>query len=565
MFRIPFLAYTLIHQTFKSEVMCKHIRLTLSFQGNNNGLISQTSFTAAALNGLSTQVEKPKSENQNSLDFKIYSSIASVLQVCVNLKELKQAYAQLIITGIVQNIFLNTQLIIKYVMLGYIENARQVFDQLCERDVVLWNAMIRGYVKNGLCEEAFKLYCQMKLESVQPDKFTFPCVLKACASLSALQEGKGIHGHVIRNGLESDAYVGDNLVYMYSKCRSIKDARRMFDKMTPRTVVSWTKMIAGYAQNGIAKEALVLFHEMQLAGVEPDSLTIVIILPACADLGALKQGKWIHHYVVRNGFGSDIYVGTALIDMYAKCGSIEVARQLFDKMSKRDVISWNAMIAGYGMHGLGEDALAIFAQMQEAHMKPDNATFVGVLSACSHAGLVDKGWDYFGCMSRDYYITPSVEHCACMVDLLGRAGRLEEARDFIEEMPLEPDTGVWGALLGACRIHCNIELGEHAAEHLFRLAPGHSGYYVLLSNIYAGAGRWDDMEKLRTMMKSRGVKKIPGWSLIEVNREVHEFHVGDNSHPLCEKNYAMLETLAGQMEGGGFVHDTNLVLCNMED
>jgi pentatricopeptide repeat protein len=258
---------------------------------------------------------------------------------------------------------------------------------------------------------------------------------------------------------------------------------------------------------------------MLLDDITPDSATMVNVLKACARLGALQQGKWIHDYTTRAGFQGNTFVETALIDMYAKCGSIDIAHKLFDKMSTRDVVSWSAMIAGYGMHGRGNDALAVFSKMQHTCIQPNDVTFVSVLSACSHAGLVDEGWHYFKCMSRDYCIMPRAEHYACMVDLLGRAGNLDEAQDFILSMPIQPNADVWGALLGACRIHCNVMLAECAAKYLFDLNPQNAGYYVLLSNTYAAAGRWDDAAKVRTNMKEMGLKMTPGCSFIEVNNK----------------------------------------------
>eukprot|EP01018_Ginkgo_biloba_P007785 Gb_19828 [translate_table: standard] len=490
---------------------------------------------------------------------------ASLLQACTNIEALKQMHAHMLRSGTDQNVFLGTKLVTMYAKNGNLVDARLVFDHMPERNVFSWNTMIGGYARDGHCEETLRMYFEMRRAGIQPDNFTFPFVLKACTSLSALQGGRDIHHHIVRTGFESDVFVGACLVDMYAKCGSIEDARQVFDKMSRRDVVSWTVMIGGYVQNGRAHEALTLFHEMQLSGMTPDKVTMVSMISACAHLGALQQGKWIHDCVSRSGFESDIIVGSALIDMYCKCGSVDIARQVFDKMSKRNVVSWSAMIAGYGMHGHGEDALALFNQMQETDMKPNHITFVSVLSACSHAGLVEEGWRYFNCMDRDYCITPGVKHYTCMVDLLGRAGHLEEAQNFIKKMPLPPDAGVWGALLGACRIHCNIELGEDVAERLFKLEPENAGYYVLLSNIYAAAGRWNDIAKVRAMMTDRGLKKTPGRSWIEVNDKVHTFRVGDKSHPRSKEIYAMLETLVGQMEAAGYVPNTNFVLHDVEE
>eukprot|EP01018_Ginkgo_biloba_P020815 Gb_00204 [translate_table: standard] len=495
-------------------------------------------------------------------------TMSSVLQACAQLGALQQGkwiHDDIVQRGFESDISVANSLVAMYAKCGSVEVAHQLFNKMSERNVVSWNAMIAGYAQNGHANEALTLFHQMQMADVEPNSVTMLSVLQASAHLGAFQQGKRIHDYIIRNGFQADVFVVNSLVDMYAKCGSIEFARHLFDEMPEKQVSSWNAMIAGYAQNGHADEALMLFNKMQLTDTKPDVVTLVSVLPACAHLAALQQGRLIHGYVIRSGFESDVSVENSLIDMYAKCGSVEIARQLFDKMSNRDVVSWNTMIQGYGTHGHGEDALALFTQMQQIDMKPNHITFICVLSACSHAGLVDEGWLYFNCMSQLHYITPRMEHYACMVDLLGRAGFLDEAQDFIERMPLQPGASVWGALLGACRIHCNIELGERVAERLFELVPEDAGYYVLLSNIYAAAGSWEDVEKVRTMMKDRGLKKTPGYSLIEVNNTVYTFIAGDRSHPQSDKIYAMLETLAGQMKAAGYVSNTNFVLHNVED
>eukprot|EP01018_Ginkgo_biloba_P019198 Gb_26689 [translate_table: standard] len=491
-----------------------------------------------------------------------------VLKACAGLSALqegKEIHAHTVRTGYDSGAFVGAALVDMYCKCGNVKDARQVFDRMCTRDVVSWNAMISGYTQNGYAHQALTLFYQMQLENVTPNTVTAVSVLRACAQLGALQQGKWIHDYISRNGFESHVYVRNSLVDMYAKCGSIEVAREVFDKMLIRSVVSWNAMIAGYVQNGHSNAALTLFQQMQLENVMPNSVTMMNVLPACADLGSLRQGRYVHGYIVKNGFESDVSVGNSLVAMYAKCGSVEIARHLFDKMHQRDVVSWSAMIAGYGINGHGEDALALFNQMQRIGMMPNHITFISVLSACSHAGLVDEGWQYFNCMSRDYCITPMMEHYACMVDLLGRVGRLNEAYDFIENMPFEPAAGVWGTLLGACRIHCNIELGERVAERLFDLKPGDAGYYVLLSNIYAVAGKWDNVEKVRTMMKERGLEKTPGYSWIEVHNRVHAFFVGDRSHAQSEKIYATLEALANLMKEAGHMPNTSFVLQDVEE
>eukprot|EP01018_Ginkgo_biloba_P037421 Gb_09407 [translate_table: standard] len=491
-----------------------------------------------------------------------------VLLACAHVEALQngeQIHNYIIKNGYELNVFVGTSLIELYAKFGKIEDACLVFDKMSERSVVPWNAMIATYAHNGYPSDALKLFHQMQMAGMKLDSITVVSILSACAQLGALQQGKCIHDYTIRNYFELDVFVATALVDMYAKCGTTNVARHLFDKMSKRNVVSWSAMIGGYAHNGHANEALALFNQMQLETVKPNSVTMVSVLLACALLGALQQGKGLHGYIIKSGFDLDVFVGNTLVDMYAKCGSIELARQSFNKMLTRNLASWNAIIAGYRMHGHAEDVLALFAQMQQTGMKPNHITFLCVLSACSHAGLVDEGWHHFDCMTQDYGIVPMVKHYACMVDLLGRAGRLDGAHDFIKKMPIEPDASVWGALLGACRIHCNIDLGERVAECLFNLEPGNAGFYVLLSNIYAAAERWDDVAKVRTMMKDRGVKKTPGWSLIEVNNKVHTFLVGDRSHPQSEKIYATLETLAGKMKEAGHVPDMNFVLHDVEE
>eukprot|EP01018_Ginkgo_biloba_P020443 Gb_15797 [translate_table: standard] len=526
-----------------------------------------------------------------------------------------------------QNVVSWTAMVTGYAQNGYVDEALGIFQNMPERDVVSWNAMITAYAQNGYFKEALNLFRQMQLTDVKPSCVTFSIVLSACANLAALEHGKEIHQDIIRSGFQCNTFMRNALIDMYAKCGSMEKARHVFDKMPERNAVSWSAMIAGYAQhrlidealklfekmpernviswnamisgyahnaqvdealklfqempercldswnamiagyaqNGYSYEALNLFQQMKSTGVRPDTVTFASVLPACANLAALEHGKYIHEDIIRSGFHSNIFVGNSIVDMYAKCGIIDDARNVFDKMPRRNVISWTAMILGYATHGRGKEALQLFEQMQHSNTKPNHVTFLGVLSACCHAGLVDDGWKYFDLMSQDYQITPAGKHYCCMVDLLGRAGCMEEAQEFISKMPIKPDADVWASLLGACRIHANIELGERVAEHLFELDPKNAAHYVLLSNIYAAAGMWDDVEKVRQMMKDRRVKKMPGCSWIEANNNVHAFLTGDRSHPQSDTIYEKLETLAGQMKEAGYVPDTNFVLHNVEE
>eukprot|EP01018_Ginkgo_biloba_P013169 Gb_21054 [translate_table: standard] len=496
------------------------------------------------------------------------NTFASVLPACANSAALEQGmeiHEKIIKSGFQSDVFVESALVDMYAKCGYIEKARNIFDKMHQQNAISWTAMIAGYVQNGQGVEALNLFRQMQVAGVKPNSNTFATVLAACANSTALEQGMEIHENIIRNGFQSDVFVDSALVDMYAKCGSIKKARDVFDKMHQRNVVSWTAMIAGYVQNGQAVEALHVFQQMQLSGVKPDLNTFASVLPACANLAALEQGMEIHECLTKSGFVSDVFVDNALIDMYAKCGSIEKARNLFDKMHHRDVVSWTTIIAGYAMHGHSKEALKLFEQMQLSGMKPNHITLVCVLSACCHAGLVDKGWQYFDWMSEYYHITPTMKHYVCMVDLLGRAGHLDKAKHFINKMPIEPDAIVWSCLLGACKIHNNIELGEYVAELLFELDPKNAAPYVLLSNIYAAAGRWEDSENVRRMMKDKKVKKKPGCSWIEVNKQVHAFVVGDRSHPQTQKIYTKLDRLFRQMKVAGYVPDTRFVLRDVDE
>eukprot|EP01018_Ginkgo_biloba_P002767 Gb_08744 [translate_table: standard] len=526
-------------------------------------------------------------------------TFASVLPACANLASLEvgmEIHEEIIKNGFQSDVFVESALVDMYAKCGSIQKARHLFDKMHQPNVISWNTMIAGYTKNGLLDEALKLFQeipkrdvvswtamiagyvkngqsmealnlfrQMQQSDVKPDSKTFASVLPACANLASLEQGMNIHEDITRSGFKSDVFVESALVDMYAKCGSIEKARGLFDKMYKRNVVSWTTMIAGYAQSGHGEEALKLFQQMQLTGSKPNAMTFASVLPACANLAALERGMEIHEIIIRSGLQTDVFVNSALVDMYAKCGNIEKARHLFDKMHQRNVVSWNTMIAGYAMHGCGKEALKLFEEMQYSGINPNDVTLLSILSACCHAGLVDEGQQYFHCMDPYYHIKPAMEHYVCMVDLLGRAGCLDEAQDFINKMPIKPDGTIWRCLLGACRMHSNIDLGEQVAERLFELNPKNAATYVLLSNIYAAAGRWDATENVRKIMKERRIRKTPGCSWIEVNKQVHTFLIGDRSHPEMHKIYAQLERLSRQMKVGGYVPDMRFVLNDVEE
>ncbi|KAJ7522791.1 hypothetical protein O6H91_18G026600 [Diphasiastrum complanatum] len=379
-----------------------------------------------------------------------------------------------------------------------------------QKDAVSWNAMIAGYAKHGNGEQALRLYQEMKLQGLKPNKVTFICILNACASLLAIEHGKRVHADISEARFESDVVVGSALVDMYIKCGSLVCARTVFNKMPKRNVISWTTLIGGYVKHGRSKHALKLSYKMKQEGIKPNEVTYICILNACASLADLAKGKQVHFDIIKAGYELDTKVGNALVDMYVKCANLLSAQNVFSRMLNRDTISWSTMIAGYLTFGSQDKALQLFGEMQRENVKPDDVTFINLLSVCSHVGLLNEGLALFESMTRDYGLTPRLEHYGCLVDLFGRAGRLEEADAFIKSMPIQPDASVWMALLGACKVKADIELAERISRHILKVDPQNEAVYVVLSNVYAAAGKWDAKMGVRKLMEERGVSKDPG-------------------------------------------------------
>ncbi|KAK9271928.1 hypothetical protein L1049_002294 [Liquidambar formosana] len=398
-------------------------------------------------------------------------------------------------------------------------------------------------------------------ERIRPSRVT---VLNAMACVHRENEADDICRVVMDNGLDMDQPVQNAAMGMYARCGRIDIARRFFDGILNKDLVSWTSMIEAYAQADLPFEALELFKQMKWHGIIPDYVTLLSGIHACSVSSSFQQARFIHGFITRNFFEFQVALETALVDLYVKCGSIKYARKVFDRMQERNLISWSTMISGYGMHGHGEEALYLFDRMKTS-LKPDHITFVSVLSACSHGGLIAEGWKCFNSMIRDFGVSPKPEHYACMVDLLGRAGRLVEARNFIERMPITPDAGVWGALLGACRIHLNVELAEIAAESLFNLDAENPGRYVLLSNIYASSGKRNEADWIRALMRRRRVKKTVGHTTIEIKNRFYRFVAGDRTNPQTDLIYSELEKVMDRIRQEGYVPDLNFVLHDVEE
>uniref|UniRef100_A0A453KM04 DYW domain-containing protein n=1 Tax=Aegilops tauschii subsp. strangulata TaxID=200361 RepID=A0A453KM04_AEGTS len=427
-----------------------------------------------------------------------------------------------------------------YAQLGRMAEAQELFDRMPQRDVVSWNTMVSGYARGGDMVEARRMFDMAPVRDV----FTWTAVVSGYAQNGMLEDARMVFDAMPeRNPVSWNA-----MVAAYVQRRMMEKAKELFDIMPCRNVASWNTMLTGYAQAGMLDEARAVFDMMP----QKDAVSWAAMLAAYAQGGFSEETL-------------QLFIKMGQCAMYFKCGNMEDARNAFEQMEDRDAVSWNTVIAGYARHGFGKEALEVFDMMRATSTKPDDITLVGVLAACSHSGLVEKGISYFYSMHHDFGVTAKPEHYTCMIDLLGRAGRLDEAQGLMKDMPFEPDATMWGALLGASRIHRNSKLGKSAAEKIFELEPENAGMYVLLSNIYASSGKWRDVGKMRVMMEDRGVKKVPGFSWMEVQNKVHTFSVGDCVHPEKEKIYAFLEDLDMRIKKAGYVSATEMVLHDVED
>ncbi|CAH8276129.1 unnamed protein product [Arabidopsis lyrata] len=461
--------------------------------------------------------------------------------------------------------FCNT-LLDMYSKCGDLDSAKVVFREMSGRSVVSYTSMIAGYAREGLAGEAVKLFEEMEEEGISPDVYTVTAVLNCCARNRLLDEGKRVHEWIKENDMGFDIFVSNALMDMYAKCGSMREAELVFSEMRVKDIISWNTVIGGYSKNCYANEALSLFNLLLVEKrFSPDERTVACVLPACASLSAFDKGREIHGYIMRNGYFSDRHVANSLVDMYAKCGALLLARLLFDDITSKDLVSWTVMIAGYGMHGFGKEAIALFNQMRQAGIEPDEISFVSLLYACSHSGLVDEGWRFFNIMRHECKIEPTVEHYACIVDMLARTGNLSKAYRFIENMPIPPDATIWGALLCGCRIHHDVKLAERVAEKVFELEPENTGYYVLMANIYAEAEKWEEVKRLRKRIGQRGLRKNPGCSWIEIKGRVNIFVAGDSSNPETEKIEAFLRGVRARMIEEGYSPLTKYALIDAEE
>ncbi|KAM1030469.1 hypothetical protein EV1_033962 [Malus domestica] len=485
-----------------------------------------------------------------------------LLHRCTQTAQLKQArivHSHILTSQFKDDLPIRNTILHMYVKCGSLDDARNLFNQMPHKDLVTWTALISGYSQHDRPQDALVLFPEMLRHGLEPNQFTLSSLLKASGAVSDDNHGRQLHTYCFKYGLDSNVYVGTALVDMYARCGHMDESQLVFDALDTKNEVSWNALIAGHARKAQGEHALRLFWKMLREGFKPTHFTYSSVLTACASAGSLEQGKWVHAHMIKSVVTLVAFVGNTLLDMYAKSGSIEDAKKVFDRMVRRDVVSWNSMLTGYAQHGFGKETVQRFEEMLRIGIQPNDITFLCVLTACSHAGLLDEGQYYFDLM-KQYNIEPQVSHYVTIVDLLGRGNLLDRAEKFIREMPIEPTAAVWGALLGACRMHKNIELGAYAAERSFELDPHDSGPHVILSNIYASAGRWIDAAKVRKMMKEGGVKKEPACSWVDIENAVHMFVANDDAHPQRVEILRMWEMISMKIKEIGYVPDTSHVL-----
>ncbi|KAL0866545.1 hypothetical protein Bca101_045663 [Brassica carinata] len=521
--------------------------------------------TCSASITLSHDLHEQSSESPHASVSRDTADYISAVLTCKNVSDVWKIHAQVIINGFLQDLRVANKLLYIYAQFRAIADAEKLFDEMTVKDPVSWSVMVGGFAKTNDFVNSLRVFREIVRSSLNLDNYTLPIMIRVCREKRDVFVGRLIHDVALKSGMDLDCFVCAAFVDMYAKCGEIGDACKLFDEMPKRDLVTWTVMIGACADSGRPDESWVLFEKMRNEGIVPDRAAVVTIVNACAKLGALHKAVVLHDYIRLMDFPVGVVLGTALIDMHAKCGNLDAAREMFDSMKERNVISWSAMIAAYGCHGKATKALELFRVMVgDRRLPPNEITFVSLLNACSHAGFVKEGLEIFDLMT-EYGVKPNVKHYTCMIDLLGRAGRLSEASEMIETMSIEKDETLWGSFLGACRIHKNVEMAEKAARSLLELQPQNPGHYILLSNIYANDGKWEEVAKVRNLMNQRGLKKVPGYTWIEANNRTHRFKVGDRTHPKSQEIYDALKDLTEKLEEAGFVPDTNFVLHDVDE
>ncbi|KAK1409092.1 hypothetical protein QVD17_35617 [Tagetes erecta] len=500
-------------------------------------------------------------------------TLSSVVSACAELGLVsvgQQMHSWVIKSALCMDVYIGCSLVDMYAKCAAtvpMKDATKVFQRMPNHNVMSWTAIITGYVQSGgLDTSAIELYCKMITQGdVLPNHFTYSSLLKACGSLSDIQIGKQIHNHAVKSGLVSVNCVGNSLISMYARSGSMEDAQKAFEILLEKNLISYNAIVDGYVKNTSSDEAFKMFNKIEETKTGVDSFTFASLLSAAAILGAVGKGEEMHARLVKSGFSSTQRVCNALISMYSRCGDIDAAARVFSKMEERNVISWTSIITGFAKHGQAKSALEVFEQMLGAGVKPNEVTYIAVLSACSHAGMVNEGLEHFSSMYSEHKIAPKMEHYACVVDLLGRSGSLEKAVDFIYSMPFKADALVWRTLLGACQVHGNTELGKLSAKMITELDPNDPSAYILLSNLYASKGQWEKVVKIRKTMKERKLIKEAGCSWIEAENQAHKFYVGDTCHPRAHDIYKELDQLVIDIKKLGYIPDTDFVLHELDE
>lgn len=484
-----------------------------------------------------------------------------VIRACTNLQDLckgKHIHGQVLKYGLQFDVYIGTSLMELYCSFGDLKLAHRVFDEMPIKDTVAWTVILSGYLNNnGAIETAHQLFDKIPVKDI----VAWNIMINGYMKLGNTKVAKML----FNQATAKDLLTYNTMLDGYAKCGEVEVMLEFFHKMPEKDVVSWNSVIGGLVQNKQINEAIKYFKKMQMDNLKANEVTLVTILSGCAQVGALDVGRWLHMYIKRSNIGLSDVIGTALVDMYSKCGDLCSAQWVFDKMLDRDVVTWNAMIMGFSMNGQSKEALEFFYQMKVEGVEPNEATMLGVLCACTHAGLVNEGRKWFYNMSKELGLTPKLKHYGCIVDLLGRAGLLNEAYRLIQTMPVEPHSGVWGALLGACKIHGNVELAEYALEKLIQLDVEDGGYLSIMSNIYANAGRWDDVARVRELMKKQRIAKLRGCSSIEINGEIHEFGVEEKVHPRRKEIVDMVYEISMRLRVSGHVASTSEVFFDVEE
>lgn len=495
----------------------------------------------------------------------------SVLTACgeiLNLRFGVQVHGCIVKGGFGGNVFVESALVDMYAKCGNMNDARVALDSMEVDDVVSWNTLIVGCVRQGCKQDALLLFKKMHTKNMNIDDFTYPSVLNCFASLNdsnSLKYSKSVHCMAMKTGFVGHVLVCNALMDMYAKRGELGCAFKVFNNMEEKDVVSWTSLVTGYTHNNAHEEALKLFCKMRISGIKPDQIVTASIFSSCAELTVLDFGQQVQADFIKLGLRSSLSVDNSLVTMYTNCGCLEDASKVFASMDTKNVITWTALIMGYAKNGKSKESLVFYKQMIDSGIKPDFITFIGLLFACSHAGLVDQAREYFDSMVNFYHIKPGQDHYACMIDLLGRSGKIHEAEELLNNMLVEPDATVWKALLSACRVHGKLELAEKAANTLFELEPQDAVPYIMLSNMYSSMGKWEDAARIRSLMKSRGVSKEPGYSWMEINSKVHSFMSEDRTHEKSNLIYSKIDEVMTLIRKAGYVADMNFALHNIDE